>query len=123
MPQTARPFASLIDAKSQEEREKFEDAYPYNVTPVYDNRPFFFEYHRLSEIFHSTHEPNDLGVRGVYVHYTLYFLLLITSVISYLGMILPLHFYAKEGLTVPSARALIIFFAALGLGSCLRSWA
>jgi len=109
-------FASLIDAKSKEEREKFEDSYPYNVTPVYDNRPFFFEYHRIGEFFHSTHEPNDLGVRGVYVHYTLYFLLFITSIVSYLGMILPLHFYAKEGLTVPSAKALIFFFAMLGLG-------
>jgi len=109
-------FSSLIDAKSREERTQFEDSYPYNITPVYDNRPFFFEYHKITEIFHSFHDPNDMNVRGVYVHYTLYFLLLITSVISYLGMIVPLHFYAREGLLVPAAKALILYFSSLGLG-------
>jgi len=110
-------FASLIDAKSQEERTRFEESYPYNVTPVYDNCPFFFEYHKMAEVFYSgATEPNNFGVRGVYVHYTLYILLLITSVISYLGMVVPLHFYAREGLQVPSAKALIIYFSSLGLG-------
>jgi len=110
-----RIFASLIDAKSQDERTKFEADYPYNITPVYDNRPFFFEYHKMSEIFHNS-DPNAFGIRGIYVHYTLYFLLIITSIASYLGMILPLRFFAKEGLTVPSSKALIFFFASLGVG-------
>jgi hypothetical protein len=109
-------FSQLIDAPSLEARHKFEDSYPYNVTPVYDNRPFFFEYHRVSEIFHPIKEPNDLGVRGVYVHYTLYILFFVTSIASYLGMIVPLHFFARDGLTIPHARALILYFAALGLG-------
>ncbi|HUB68760.1 MAG TPA: hypothetical protein VL981_14850 [Candidatus Methylacidiphilales bacterium] len=108
-------FAALIDAPSPEGREHFENVYPYNITPVYDNRPFFFEYHKMSEIF-SSNEPNNFGVRGVIVHYTLYYLLIVTSLVSYAGMIVPLHFYAKDALQAPRAPSLMVFFASLGFG-------
>jgi len=108
-------FAKLIDAKTIEDKRTFEKQYPYIITPVYDDRPFFFEYHRLTEVLNQV-EPNSFGIRGVFVHYTLYLLFALTALISYLGMILPLHFYAKDGLNVGSTKPMITFFAALGLG-------
>jgi len=113
-------FARLIDASQKKSGHNLRIPIPTRH-PRLRQPAFLFEYHAISEIFHSIHEPNDLGVR-VYMSTT--------------PSISPLHhvhrqlsrndpsaaFLCKEGLQVPSARALILFFAALGLDSCSLNW-
>jgi SAM-dependent methyltransferase len=111
-----KAYEALINSPSQESRKQFEISYPYKITPVYDDCPFFFEYHKMSELFDNRTEPNGFGPRSYIVHYTLYFLLIVTALISYLGIIVPLKFFSKDGLQVPAAKSLIFLFSSLGLG-------
>jgi spermidine synthase/MFS family permease len=108
-------FMRLIRAGSKEERRAFEKEYSYNVAPVYDDRPFFFEYHKLQELF-ANQDKNQFGIRGVIVHYVLYVLLGLTGIATILGIMLPLYVFEREGLKVKGAWPLLAFFSSLGVG-------
>ena len=45
------PYSDLVAAFDAGEEQEFFDAYAYNVTPVYDARPFFFEYYKWSRVW------------------------------------------------------------------------
>jgi spermidine synthase len=107
-------FMRLIRAGSQEDRRAFENEYSYNIAPVYDDRPFFFEYHKLQELF--TKDRNQFGVRGVIVHYVLYILLGMTGIATTLGIMLPLYVFEREGLKATGLWPLLAFFSSLGVG-------
>ncbi|UCD83415.1 MAG: hypothetical protein JSU92_08835 [Deltaproteobacteria bacterium] len=113
---TARlAYNELIRSGSAEERSAFEKQYMYNITPVTDDRPFFFEYHKISEIF----SPDEIRLsrnRGTIVHYILFFLLGLTGIVSFLAMILPLYIFEREGLKVQGISSLLLFFCSLGTG-------
>src|SRR5207249_2750929 len=86
-----------------------------NIAPVFDDRPFFFEYHKVFERARGD-DRNQLDLRGTIVHYTLFFLLAITGVVAFLCMIWPLHRFHREGLQVPGVWSLLAFFSSLGVG-------
>ncbi|MDY6972699.1 MAG: hypothetical protein SV775_10270 [Thermodesulfobacteriota bacterium] len=109
-----KAFASLLCAGSKEERNMFIDEYRHNITPVYDDRPFFFEYHKISEILSGAEE--NVGARGTFVHYVLYFLFFATAAAAFLSMIVPLYVFAREGLKVKGLWPLLGFFSSLGMG-------
>lgn len=108
-------YAGLINASQEGKRPAFAESYTYNITPVYDDRPFFFEYHKINELF-SGSEANFFRVRGIMVHYTLYIMFFVTLLVCLFGMLLPLYFYQKDGLQVPGASQLVVFFSSLGVG-------
>jgi hypothetical protein len=60
---TNTPYAELLQAFAADREVDFFDAYPYNVTPVYDDRPFFFEYYKWSR-FLDDFGGVDESVRG-----------------------------------------------------------
>ncbi len=108
-------FSSLIRSPSTSARRAMEESYFYNISPVWDDRPFFFEYHKLSELFSAkSQSANDL--RGVMVHYVLYFLCAVALVVSAVGIALPLYLFQREGLKVKGLAHLAGLFACLGVG-------
>ncbi len=118
-------YASLITAKTATERETFVRNYPYRIDPVYDNRPFFFEYHKGK--VSDSHEQNwgagensssvDLtALRGPVVHSVLLVLLISTTVACLAGMGIPLLTFERDGARVDGAVGLAGFFSSLGLG-------
>jgi hypothetical protein len=120
-----RAYTTLITATSEAQRNAFERAYPYKISPVYDNRPFFFEYYKgavsnlkdenwMSREDASSANLNEL--RGPVVHYVLYILLIVTTVACLAGMGIPLFVFEREGAMVERAWGLIGFFSSLGLG-------
>jgi hypothetical protein len=108
-------FQRLVRAKDAGERRAFEDEYCYNISPVYDDRPFFFEYHKIFESARGD-DGNRLELRGTMVHYTLFILLAITAVAAFLAMIVPLYRFEREGLRVRGVWSLLGFFSSLGVG-------
>jgi len=108
-------FQRLVRANGAAERRTFENEYCYNISPVYDDRPFFFEYEKIFQSAEGD-DGNRLELRGTIVHYTLFFLLAITIVVALLAMILPLYRFEREGLRVRGAWSLLGFFSSLGVG-------
>ncbi|MCX5894326.1 MAG: hypothetical protein NTZ51_00630 [Proteobacteria bacterium] len=108
-------YNRLIRAGSDEDRRAFEKEYLYNIAPVFDDRPFFFEYHKVSEMF-TAYEVKSFFSRGTIVHYVLFVLLILTTAISFLAMIIPLYIFEKEGLKVERIWPLLGFFSSLGIG-------
>lgn len=108
-------YNRLIRAESLKERSLFEKGYPYNITPVIDDRPFFFEYHKIAEIFRAD-EIKRFWSRGTIVHYILYFLFIATVLVAFLSMIVPLYLFEREGIKVEGIWSLLAFFCSLGLG-------
>ncbi|HVJ16150.1 MAG TPA: hypothetical protein VM686_11995 [Polyangiaceae bacterium] len=112
---TRAAFAKLIRSPSTSARRAMEREYFYNIEPVWDDRPFFFEYHKLGEFF-SAPDKNEHGIRGVIVHYVLYFLVAIAALVSAGAILGPLYVFEREGLKVKGLRHLAGLFACLGVG-------
>jgi hypothetical protein len=108
-------FHRLVRSRSAAERAAFEEEYCYNIAPVYDDRPFFFEYHKIFESA-TRDDANRFDLRGTMVHYTLFFLLAVTTVVAFLAMIVPLYWFEREGLRVRGLWGLLGFFSSLGVG-------
>jgi len=109
-------YYGLIRAETLQKRRAFENGYPYKITPVYDDRPFFFEYHVVGQIFSANSRTGNLWGRGTFVHYVLFFLFGITAFVSFIAMILPLYIFEREGLKVHRIWPLLGFFCSLGVG-------
>jgi spermidine synthase len=118
-------FASLITAKTATERATFVRNYPYRIDPVYDNRPFFFEYDKgkVSDSQEQNWGPLEdssrvdlTALRGPVVHSVLFVLLMATTVACLAGMGIPLLTFERDGARVDGALGLIGFFSSLGLG-------
>ena len=108
-------YYGLMRAETLEQRQAFEKAYMYNIAPVTDDRPFFFEYHKVAEMFRPN-EIRETWSRGTIVHYVLFFLFALTSLVSFVAMIVPLYIFEHEGLKVKRIWSLLLFFCCLGIG-------
>lgn len=107
------------------DRAAFAASYPYRIDPVFDDKPFFFEYYKgtvsnlpnenwLSREDASAVDWNQL--RGPVVHFVLYILLVLTTCACAAGMGIPLLLFEREGTHVRGATGLIAFFSSLGTG-------
>ena len=104
-------FTRLIESNDP---VAFSSSYPYNVTPVTDNAPFFFFTMKSHQLLHlHTRKSMDWKVNlGVAV----LLMLLLISVIAVLAfLVLPLLFQGGTR-SVPSS---LIYFIAVGLGYIL----
>jgi hypothetical protein len=111
-------YRNLIAAKPGAERSSFEQQYPYKISPVFDDRPFFFEYYKGATASIDGRFRFE-NVRGAVVYYSLYILLIVTGIVSFLAMIGPLMIFEREGLNIARVRSLLAFFASLGIGFML----
>jgi len=104
----------LASMRSQGLQQSLYDAYPLNISPVWDDSPFFFHFDKarnLFKVFRDT-RARDL-IRGHWLSFTLYVLLLFTMVAVALFMGLPL---LKRGRSrMPQFGFWLAYFSCLGV--------
>ena len=116
-----RRFRQLMQAERGAARQAFFDGYHYRIDPVYDDRPFFFEYFKPGQTV-GNEQPILAGltsIRGPIGYYVLYALLAICVLACATCMVLPLWVYQRRGLQTPGAVPLVIYFGCLGAGFML----
>jgi spermidine synthase len=124
---TAREaFDALLEPGA--DRREVARSYVFNITPVRDDRPFFFEYHRAGGLEGvdeawlkgGTGAGDELtALRSSAVHSVLYLLLGLSAVLGGLAMLVPLFVFSRQGLQVENGAPLAGVFASLGLGFML----
>ncbi len=117
-PEYHRAFRALLSAP---DRRRFYAAYPYDVRPPTDDRPFFFHYFKWSQTpavlrtFGKLWQP--FGGSGYLVLVALLALAVLASAVL---ILLPLLFRRRAGGRSPRHRARVFaYFALLGLGYLL----
>ncbi len=109
-PGMAHPaFSQLI--RGQDVRG-FSDQYPYNVTPVTDNAPFFFFTLKPEQVFRGSDQGGiDWKVNLGIAILGIVLLVSIVAVIAFLVVPLALSADARSGRSLP-----VLYFIAIGLG-------
>src|SRR5581483_5452795 len=129
-PVAAAPFRELINSSDElplffNGRQHFLARYPYNISPVTDNAPFFFFTIRSGDVLRGILGGTGRGMDwrinvGVVV---LFFLLVLAFVAVLAFLIVPLVLYGRAaGRDVqprPRRIAGLLYFAAVGLGYIL----
>lgn len=110
----ARNAYQKLIASSETERVQFMQDYLFRIDPVYDDRPFFFEYYKEK----NTSITGDFSyylssIRGPTVLYTL---LVFCAFLCAGCIIFPLAFFEKRGIQTRGSIGLLGFFACLGFG-------
>ena len=94
------------------------DEYPYNITPIRDNAPFFFFTFKTGHLFDQVFDAKSVGIDWkVNLGVAVLFMLLVISFVAVLAfLILPLwlHAPARGVKIVP-----LVYFIAVGLGYIL----
>lgn len=93
----------------------FEEAYPFNIFPVTDDNPFFYNYFKWQNL------TFDQAFTGKLNRFPIGNLILIVmsgfSLASAAAFIVaPLWRHNRRGLRLPMARPMLIYFSALGIG-------
>ena len=112
------PYSELVAAYSAGEDQRFFDEYQYNVTPVYDDRPFFFEYYKWSRLWRDLTNSGSGGQIGANrpVALTVLGSLLVAVIVLSLALILlPLALFRRRKLSVSGWPNVIGYFVAVGL--------
>lgn len=103
-------FLSLGDSKKEAD---FLARYPFDVSPVDDNRPFFFRY---SYWWHLV--PDDPLIWGNIIpvmEYTVILLAAIIGVAAVCCIYVPLRFFASQGIRAHQAPRYALYFAGIAL--------
>ncbi len=132
------PYGELGRAIADGTEDEFYAGYPFDVRPVHDDSPFFFHFHRLSEILPWARSKapaeapsvdvvagNEQGERlddwhdltgGPIGLEILGALLLQSTVLVALLVLLPLFVLQRRNLGAPSAGRHLVYFVGLGAG-------
>ena len=115
----ARPdwytFGELIESPQP---AGFVAHYPYDISPVHDDAPFFFFTFKTSQLFHQILHPGEQGIDWkVNLGVAVLFMLLTISLLAVAAfLILPLAFHAPaRGIKILP----LFYFVAVGLGYIL----
>lgn len=106
-------YADFLYAENPEE---FANDYPFQIQPVTDNNPFFYNYFRWDKLFSQDSvliEGRSRFPIGNIILITLFSLSVFAAV---LFILLPLFRHKKGGLQAPSALPMLTYFSALGIG-------
>jgi hypothetical protein len=123
--QIARNAYQRLLTGTAADRAVFAASYPYRIDPVYDDKPFFFEYYKgkvsnlPNEMWLHREDASSVNwneLRGPVVHFVLYILLALTTGACAAGMGIPLLLFERGGTRVRGATGLIALFASLGIG-------
>ncbi len=104
-------FLSLGDSRLE---AAFVQAYPFDVAPVQDDRPFFFRTSFWRDVFSSDPMVRDLN--PPVMEYSLLMLLGVVGTSALACVYLPLRLLAARGRKVPNSLRYIAFFGGIGLG-------
>ena len=113
------PYSKLVTAFAAGSEQSFFRDYQYDVTPVYDDKPFFFEYYKWSRLFHDmTHagEGGQIGANRPVGLIVLGGLLAQVSVLVLAFIYAPLLVFKRAGTRIPGWGSIVLYFSCLGFG-------
>jgi SAM-dependent methyltransferase len=113
------PYSKLVLAYVAGTENNFFRDYQYDVTPVYDDKPFFFEYYKWSRILHDMKhagEGGQIGANRPVGLMVLGGLLAQVSVLVLAFIYLPLSVFKRAGTRIPRWRNIVLYFSCLGFG-------
>jgi hypothetical protein len=103
-------FLHLADRRGE---SAYLAAYPFDIAPVSDDRPFFF---RSSFWWHVFPADPLIWMAIPTMEYSVILLVGAAGLVAVACVGLPLWFFAREGLRVPRAGHTLVYFAGTGLG-------
>lgn len=110
----ANVYPAYAAARRENRQQEFFKAFPYSISPVWDDSPFFFHYEKIQNIpalFKSYWNANP--IRGVWPSLTLFALFAFTGVAVALFMLLPLT--AHGAVHIPRFKSWLAYFTCLGV--------
>ncbi len=121
-PPGSNAYAELFESREKGSLESFFRQYPYKVTPVYDDQPFFFEDSKWENAFISevrrdrpAYDMQDFA-RGNWALFTLLMLLAQVILAVALFIVVPLIGFRREGVGLRGSWCSIAYFLAIGFG-------
>ncbi len=112
------PAVQLLQARTAAEREEFFEAYPIDVRPTWDDRPYFFHQTRLSSLRNLTGELDPGSALRLVPMLTIFRLAVFLLVISLAVVAWPAASPSPEAAR-PLPWARLLFFGAIGFGFML----
>ncbi len=100
---------------SSDSPRDFEANYPFNIYPVTDDNPFFYNYFKWTNLTFIFNDEGDVNLRfplGNLVILVMFFFSTITAIAF---IFYPLLKYKRSGLNVPFALPMLTYFSLLGL--------
>lgn len=94
--------------------EAFESEYQFNISPVTDDSPFFYNYFKWSNISLDRKYSGRVGQQFPIGNLILITMMGLATIATILFIILPLWFYQKSGLRSGKVLQTLIYFSALG---------
>src|SRR5262249_44547455 len=115
---TGRIYQTLARGYQNKRERRFLKAYEYDVSPVRDDRPFFYQYYRFSRLLEAARTGEILRAtqqHGYWPFIVLAAVFVQGVVLVTLFILVPLLLWRRSGLVVRGAVPLAIYFAALGM--------
>jgi spermidine synthase len=118
------PFLSLVRtvASGPKSEQSFYDRYLYDVTPVYDNKPFFFEYYKWKNLLRDMAyggKGGQVGANKPIGLMVLLALLIQVVLLSLVFIFVPLYRLRNRGQRLPFSGLMVGGFGSLGLAFML----
>ncbi len=113
------PFADYMTALETGTADRFRKNYIYNLTPVYDDNPFFFDYYKWSNLpdqIFSSGTGGQIGANWPIAMAILSAMLVQAFLLTLVFIFYPLTRFEQSGLDVPHAARIMIYFLCLGIG-------
>jgi hypothetical protein len=113
------PYSHLAVSFANGKEQAFFEEYPYDVTPVTDDRPFFFEYYKWSRLLRDLAHPGTGGQVGANRPVGL---IILGGLLTQVGLLVlafvfaPLWLFRRDGMNVPRWGSAVLYFTCLGLG-------
>jgi hypothetical protein len=120
--ETRADFAAVLRG-DQDERERFIAAWPYDLSACTDDRPFFFNYYKYSQLWQRESRASSVSLSQERYHpdFPVGHVVLLASLlqivlIAIALIVMPLRSLARGGVPTPGKLRYLAYFAALGLG-------
>lgn len=94
----------------------FEAAYVFNIFPVTDDHPFYYNYFKWSNLHFDSSYQGNLSKRFPVGNLILLAMLGFSMITVIVFIVYPLFRYKRSGLKTPHAIPMLIYFSLLGLG-------
>ena len=94
----------------------YEQDYPFNIFPVTDENPFFYNYFKWTNLVFIFNDEGDVNLRFPLGNIVILVMLGFSGIAAGFFIIYPLLRYERRGLKIPYALQMLIYFSLLGVG-------
>ncbi len=110
----SRIFHGYADAFSNGAEKAVQELYPFDIAPVTDDKPFFFNYYKAANMFRDWNKTGP--IHGYWAYFVFGLIIACASAAVAVFVWLPLWVFRREGLSARGSGALALYFSCLGLG-------